>query len=875
MISNVEQAKSLARLTITMLDCDATTAVGSLPIAAEIRKQVVDDLERERLIVIKDPYMILDRARAHEDWLPNLDRANWIYWPRLRDHLLTRPLRPLPEAIVRSVDGVTDRVLGATEDPATADRFTTKGLVLGYVQSGKTTNYSALIAKAADVGFKLFIVLSGIHDGLRLQTQKRLYRELISVESGKPLDASHKWVAFTANKLKGGDFDPGNVDVAALTGPNPKLMVVKKNVTVLRRLLTWLDELPAETKKTLPVLIIDDEADQATPNTGGNRPAPDSEEAEGQDLGDEAEPSKINEHIRRLVNSFARVCYVAYTATPFANVFIDHKAIDRVAGNDLYPRDFIVDLPMPDGYFGAETIFGRADADDPNELDVIRYVPDDDVPRLVPAKRDPAFAPELTSSVRQAFLDFVLAGAAMAQRGMAEAPASMLIHTSYLTAVQNQLTTAITEDLVGAIKDEWRYNRKGSGLEAELRERWESDFRGVTRSIDVARDVLFDAVRDHIGPFLEKIEIRQLNSGSEDELDYDTEPELKVVVIGGNRLSRGLTLENLLVSYYVRPAMQYDTLMQMGRWFGYRKGYEDLTRIYTTTTLAGWFRDLATVELELREDIARYDREHLTPIDFGLRVRTHPSLLPTSRLKMKSTEMMQVSFEEKLVQTITFPFKDTDWLRGNLETVSGFISGLGAPHGESGRRLVWKNVPARAIRAFLEAYKMDPAATKVRSELLRAYIQGRVPRGELTSWTVAVAERSDLDPRLGTMDLGVAGGIAVNAIERTRIKGQPSLKAIVSAPDESIGIDKEKLTGEETTGAAFRALRAPTNGLLLIYPISRRSGHGVNLHRGREPIFADPDDGCDIVGIAVSFPPSEVGEFVEYIVGTVGTGIAA
>lgn len=872
MISSFDQALRLARLTMNMLECDPAAAVSGLPIAAQLKDQVREALEKERLIHIKDPYMILNRDRAHEEWLAEADRANWIYWPRLRDHFLTRLHRPLPEAVVHSVDDVTDRVLGTTENPATTDRFTTKGLVLGYVQSGKTTNYSTLIAKAADVGFKLFIVLSGIHDGLRLQTQKRLHAELVAPESGGPLDAAHRWVAFTANKLRGGDFDPGNVDAAALAGSNPKLMVVKKNVTILKRLLAWLDSLSAETRRTLPVLVIDDEADQATPNTGGNRPAPDSEEAEGQDLGDEADPSTINKLIRTLVNKFGRVCYVAYTATPFATVFIDHRAVDRVAGNDLYPSDFIVDLPKPHGYFGAERIFGRADDDGSEELDVIRYAPDEDVARLVPSKRDPGFVPGLTESMRSAFTDFVLAGAAMAQRGLGEAPASMLIHTSYLTNVQRQLTATVAEDLIASVKDDWRYNRRGSRVEETLHDRWEGDFRRVTKSIDVARDVPFDAIRDHVGPFLEKIEVRQLNSGSEDELDYLREPSLKVVVIGGNRLSRGLTLENLLVSYYVRPAMQYDTLMQMGRWFGYREGYEDLTRIYTTTTLALWFRDLATVEAELREEIARYERERLTPLDFGLRVRTHPSLLPTSRLKMKATDTLQVSFQRELVQTITFPFGDLAWLRHNIETTRGFVSQLGPPQPDGAHRLAWGNVPARAILAFLEAYRMDPAATKVRSDLIRKYIRGQSARGELARWTVAIVERADIDLRLGVIDLGIVGGANANAIERTRIKGQPTLKAIVSASDEAIGLERNRLTGAETSGADFRALRPATEGLLLIYPISRHSGHGGNLKNTREPIFAKPTQGADIIGVALSFPPSESRDFVEYVVGSVGGG---
>jgi hypothetical protein len=867
---NFEQAVRITRMAMAAFEGDLETALAVLIVPDEMRARVRETLEAERLIHIRDPYMILSQERRHIDWLPRVDRADWLYWPRLRDYFIGQ--RELSEATVRSVDDVTDRVLGAVENPRATPSFKVKGLVLGYVQSGKTTNYSALVAKAADVGFKLFIVLSGIHDGLRLQTQRRLHNELVAPVGVAPLDGAHAWQSFTAVRMKG-DFDPGSVDATALNTPNPVLLVVKKNVSVLRRLLVWLERLPAGVRQQMPVLIIDDEADQATPNTGGNRPAPDDPEAEADDLGDEAEPSRINECLRTLVNHrFTKVAYVAYTATPFANIFIEHTAVDLVAGEDLYPRDFIIDLPMPHGYFGAERIFGRADDDTSEELDVIRIVADDDVDALIPRRRDPTFAPTLTASMRQAFDDFVLAGAAMAQRGRGDQAASMLIHTSYLTSVQEQLTTQIATELVDSVKDDWRY-RRARGVEARLRERWE-DFRRVTRSVDAALDVPFDAIRDHITTFLEQIQVRQLHSRSEDELDYDRDPDLKVVVIGGNRLSRGLTLENLLVSYYVRAAMQYDTLMQMGRWFGYREGYFDLTRIYTTEQLAQWFRDLATVEVELREEIARYDKERLTPIDFGVRVRKHPALLPTSRLKMKATDTLTLSFDEKVVQTINFPFDDRDWLHRNVETIKAFLSGLGPPtNGAGTQQPHWREVSTRVIQELLEEYRMDPTALRVRVDLLRRYIRAQATRGELTRWTVAVVGRNAEDPRLGSIDLGVEGQGPIHMIERTRIKRSQTLKAIVSAPDESIGIDRERLADADgATGAAFRRLRPATEGLLLVYPISRNSGHGTKIPESREPIFVDPAQGEDVIGIAISFPHSESEATVEYLVGSVGEG---
>jgi hypothetical protein len=870
-ISSFDQALRIARLTMSALSCDPETAVQQLVLSEDLRARVLEALEDERLIHITDPYMILGRERRHVEWLPHVDRATWLHWPRLRDFFIGQ--RGLPEATVRSIDDVTDRILGAMEDPRATQAFKIKGLVLGYVQSGKTTNYSALMAKGADVGFKLFIVLSGIHDGLRLQTQRRLHAELVAPVGVAPLTGGHPWQSFTAVRMKG-DFDPGTVDPTALTAPNPVLLVVKKNVSVLRRLLEWLDRLPAAVRQQLPVLIIDDEADQATPNTGGNRVPADDPEAGADELGDEAEPSRINECVRTLVNHrFTRVAYVAYTATPFANVFIDHTAVDREAGDDLYPRDFIIDLPMPHGYFGAERIFGRADDDTGDELDIIRLVPDEDVSSLIPARRDPAFAPRLTQSLRQAFDDFVLAGAAMAHRGRGGQPASMLIHTSYLTDVQQQLTTQITEQLVDQVKDDWRY-RRGRGVETRLRARWDDDFRRVTRSVDAAIDVTFDAIRDEVATFLEQVQVRRLNSRSEDELDYDRDKDLKVVVIGGNRLSRGLTLENLLVSYYVRPAMQYDTLMQMGRWFGYREGYYDLTRIHTTAQLAQWFSDLATVEVEVREEVARYDRQRLTPLDFAVRVRKHPALLPTSRLKMKATDTLLLSFDEKLVQTINFRFGDRQWLRRNLETTRAFLTGLGPPvHEGAPYQPQWRDVPTRVILEFLDVYQMDPSANRVRVDLLRRYIRAQATRGELTRWTVAVAGRSWLDARLGTVDLEVQGHGPVNAIERTRIKGQQTLKAIVSADDEAIGIGADRLRAARgQAGADFRALRPASEGLLLIYPISRRSGHDVRLAGTREPIFPDPEQGEDVIGVALSFPHSQSDATIEYLVGTVGEG---
>lgn len=883
----IEDALRLARVLMDTTGIDAPGAAANPAIPLALRDEVARRLLEEGVIEIRDPRMIEDRRRRHHDWLRSVDRADWYYWPRMREHLIDRVGRP--ENVVRAIDRATDRILGAMESPAGSDGFRTQGLVVGHVQSGKTANYSALIGKAADCGYRLVIVLTGIHNSLRQQTQRRLTAELVGLDDGVrvgvgPPPAGRQWQTFTSSGLNG-DFNPGNASPTALVGTNPVLIVAKKWVSVLRAMNEWFDRAPTDVLRGLPVLIIDDEADQASPNTGGDRPA---DVEEGADQLDETAPSTTNAFIRRLVGRFDRTAYVAYTATPFANVLIDHEAIDRVAGEDLYPRSFIVDLPRPPGYYGAERIFGLSDDDigerdvDAIGMDVIRRVPDEDVPILVPARRAEVegFEPALPDSLTEAIDAFVLAGAARIQRGADDESASMLVHTSYRTPIQARLTELV-DQRIERDRDEWRYVRE-RGIERRLRDLWDRDFRPVVRAEHIGRDVSFETLNDSVGRFYEQLQVRQINSGSLDELDYEREPDIKVIVVGGNRLSRGLTLEGLLVSYYVRPARNYDTLLQMGRWFGFRDGYADLTRIYTTEQLERWFQDLATVELEVRGDIRRYEAEGLTPIEFGVRIRRHPAMAVTSPLKMQHAQVRDLSFNDKFRQTINFRFDDLDWLRENLDVTRAFLTSLGpAEYWREGQPM-WRGVDRDRILGFLGEYQMDPDATLMRARPLREYIRRQGEQGELTDWVIAVMGQRRRERRLGSpLDLGIVGPdgpVEVNPIERTRIRGFRTLKAIASGPDQGVGLSEEQRAQAQagavgSLGERLRHARPPREGLLLLYPISRHSGHGRELvadaDSGRVPIFDDAESGVDVIGLAVAFPRSGSVAVREYITGTV------
>jgi hypothetical protein len=890
---NFEDALGLARTAMRVANLDPQAAVESQPLIPEdMREAVRAALEREAqahgAIRIADLRMLED-ARDHEEWLRDVNRQDWVYWPRLRHLLISRGW---PPPVVQSIDDATDRILGSLENPEGNRPFDRRGLVVGYVQSGKTANYSALIAKAADTGYRLFIVLTGIHNQLRQQTQRRLNAELVGSEAGgvpPPTDERRTWLTFTTTDLLG-DFNAGHVNTAALAGGQPALIVAKKNAPVLRRLNAWLADLPAATRETLPVIIIDDEADQASPNTRSNRPFPDNDEDDPEvvQMLAESPPSRINELIRGLLTGFPRVAYVGYTATPFANVLIDHQAEDRVVGADIYPRSFIVDLPRPPDYYGPERIFGTDDDADSPAMDVIRRVPDDDLHVLIPHTREAAqdFTPQLPESLRNAIDAFVLAGAARHQRGDGDEPATMLIHTTHYTRVQERLHDVVSEYMT-ELRDEWRYNWQ-HGLEARLRERWETDFRPVTRSENVAADVDFETIRSHIGTLLEHpIETLQLNSASEDILDYSRDTSLKVIVVGGNRLSRGLTLEGLLVSYYVRRANAYDTLMQMGRWFGYRANYADLTRIYTTADLEQWFRDLVQVEEDVRQEIRRYAEQGLNPLDFGVRIRRHPALLVTDRLKMRAAQVESMSFAGQLEQTVVFPLRDRDWLQANVDATSAFLKSLGTPDdGVDTAQPMWRDVHWHRVADFLGSYQTDPSAARFNPEvveLLINFLRRQAEQNELVNWVVGVMGQERRADRLGGVDLGVDAVPEINLIERTRLRDTNSLGVITSPTHLGLGLSQEQLDGARTgsgapSGKRLREARDRSEGLLLIYPISRFSGWDgeQNVARNeREPIYPDPAraaEMADIVGIAVAMPPSSTAATVEYVVGTVGVG---
>lgn len=840
-------------------------------------------------------------AGGPRPWFRDWNSSTGYYWRRLRHYLLD--VKGRSEYEVDSIDDSTNSIMAHLEDPRASgpEQFEVRGLVIGHVQSGKTANFSALITKAADVGYKLIIVLSGVHNELRRQTQLRLGRELGLLPGGvEEPDAGRRWISLTTPEL-GGDFHPGTIDPNVLQGTNHVLLVVKKNASVLRRLTEWMTKRPPP--PSISVLIIDDEADQASINTGGNRPDANMlremfdlrDDDIGADPRDELSPSIINGLLRQLLHSFRRVAYVAYTATPFANVLIQHDAVDRQVSADLYPKDFIVALSAGNGYVGTAQLFGRdclADEEEPSDgLNVIVDIPESDVHHLVPtiAAQTPDFEPSVPDSLNQAIVDFILAMAARHERGEGNQPASMLIHTTHRTILQNRLADRV-EERCADLRRVWRYGGIDHPDAALFRDRWNTSFRPLIISMSAERDRTFAQMETHITEVLrDPIVVLKLNSSSGDTLDYETRPDLKAIMIGGNRLSRGLTLEGLVVSYYLRTTLYYDTLLQMGRWFGYRAAFVDLTRLYTTTELAQSFRDLALAEEELRVEIRRYERERLTPLDFGPKIRAHPVMMVTARNKMGAGHQISQSYSGQLLQTVNFKFDEPEWLRRNLDATRQFLSSLGRPHLVA-PRYIWSDVDAQAVLDYLNRYQSVHAA---RFELgaIRQYITAQLQRHELTSWKVAVVSKGTGSTKSHDDDLGVPGYTKIRTIDRTRLSAFPGSIGILINPaiktkpgrgDEEVGLTltqsqeaaRQAQEHDAQYGPLLRSMRSVKEGLLLVYPISRESGQGARSQDSvRRPLFDTPENGCTVVGIALVFPASRNPVTIPYIVGSVsGSG---
>ncbi|MEU6120941.1 Z1 domain-containing protein [Streptomyces sp. NPDC047123] len=817
MSSDIDQMYGVFRnLLDTSTPAEAVKQLEILGVEDE-RIQRIREFHEQQLLSIKE----MEEPRV----AVNGNRETWYTGPRETDRAWPAIQREsersgwTPDAI-KDLDAASTRVVSLLNHPK-EPAFSTRGLVVGYVQSGKTTNFTSVMAKAADRGYKLFIVLAGIHNGLRRQTQARLARQL--VESNPTA-----WSQLTGLER---DFVPTENAASFFGGSNSThvLCVVKKNATVLRKFARWLES-ASEYLQQAPALVIDDEADQASVAT-----------------------TSINPLIRRILDTLPKAAYVGYTATPFANVLIDPAA------QDLYPSDFIVNLPQPKDHFGTEVLFGRyaLDGEDPEDVDdghdMIRTVPAEDIPLVTPTSKADAdgFTPQITDTLEEAVQYFWLTTAARRARGTGNKHATMLIHTSMRIQVHNSFRGPLRKLRAHALD-----HLDDPDTLLRLRALWDRETACVPAEDFGETKVPFDDVLSELGGAIRDCRIIMDNSDSEDTLDYDNGPVVAIAV-GGNKFSRGLTLEGLAVTYFVRAASAYDTLLQMGRWFGFRHGYADLPRVWMTADLHSAFRHLATVEADMRRDIDVYLHENETPQTFAVRLRTHPVLRVTAAAKMQSAISASAAYGGRRIQTRYFHTR-ADWLRDNQTAARELVDRAAAEaisrdsRPADGRHIL-HGVPHVALLDFLDRYRFHENSQECDAELISAYIRRRVQQGSLQRWNVAIiGNPTGADAR----NFAFAPDISVGRITRARLK-DPSeapdfadIKTLMSRPDAAVDLTDVPRGLTEKEIKQERRAQLPDTGLLVLYPIDKDSRPSERRADTREPLGAADH----VIGVGLVFP---------------------
>jgi len=718
-----------------------------------------------------------------EPWLNN-EKANINpeLWNRYKLYMSKND----PSFPVNDLDDFTDKILDKCVNPKKQASWDRRGMVVGHVQSGKTSNYVGLINKATDAGYKVIIIIAGTISSLRRQTQERIDSGYIGRNSSAFIREKENKIVGVGNYTVGTDIysltsayyksgDEGDFNQAIAKrlnipiGRNPVVLVIKKNKSILENLIDWFsNDINAKvvdgTPKLfdVPALIIDDEADAASVNAS-------------RDIND---IKTINRLIRTLLNIFNQNTFVGYTATPYANLFISQEYNEENTtvvknktykiGEDLFPRDFIINIKAPTNYIGAAKIFGYENANPEltkEPLDIFREINDFDPPffRTINRENKDILPEYLPPSLERAIKSFILTCAIRRVRGHENKHNSMLVHVALLVRWIDRVAYLVnekTKEYKNAIQSE------DEAILNELKEIYITDFLPTTQNVldnldytDIRiKQHTWEEVKNELKNAVLKIDVRSVHGTRSttnleyhniEEIDYNRhENGLSVIAVGGSRLSRGITLEGLSISYYIRTTRMYDSLMQMGRWFGYRPGYVDLCRLYTTNQIFEWFNHITMATEEMRNDFDEMTATHQRPKDFRLKVRNHHGLLTiTSLNKLYFSEDIEISFSGENPQTYCL-LKTKTAIENNFNALKKLISTISFPTKENRienkgktRYLFYPNTNVDALCSFIDSFKIEQPS--INNATLSDYIKTQAKGNKIKEWSICIVSNSD------------------------------------------------------------------------------------------------------------------------------------
>lgn len=832
--------------------------------------EVVAEITLEEEVVLAGGETVYD-PKTFKRWLADRrDSVSHTRWSAYEQLLVSRDWA---KSVIEDLAMQTDEVVELLGDPTDQSDMARRGLLLGEVQSGKTATYIGILNKAIDYGYRLIIVIGGHTNDLRRQTQVRMDSDLIGYDTSRigenisasaldPIGIAEFERSIRANVLTtvDGDFSKGKTRAGLnwIQDTLPTVLVIKKNAKVIQNVTTYIKQQTNGGRLDMPLVLIDDEADWGTPNTGSD-----------------TDPTRVNAAIRGLLDTSRRSSYLGITATPFANIFIDHTAENEDLGQDLFPADYIRVMSSPSNYQGIGRYFnGEHPAIRQNVADCIDLLP------IKHKKTHPL--EDLPGSLEDAIMVFYLGTAIRLLRGEGKlSAASMLVNVSRFNDVQkkvSELVELFALSLNGLVKGELNRNagEPATTFGVRFRDVWSSEYGDDG-------DESWDDVVPWLATVAESIRVELVNGvtasarakrrrsmTADQRAVEDARP---TIFIGGDVLARGLTLEGLQVSYFVREPRTMDTLMQMGRWFGYRPGYDDLVRIWMPESTEADFVWSAEVTQELRDLLIEMRAKELTPRDFGLRVRAHPGGFEiVAANKRQSAELTS---GDVLIHGNKFESYYLDASRDvrvqNQTAARELIGGLAASRpGEPSAAgyLAWRGVPLALIEEFFTRFRTDRRdpffgfAPGTSVPQIAQYL-GEAEGGE--AWDVVFvsggAESVEVVPATADAPALRINSSLRNSLTRDgqtieignrRVATATNLAGALSFADKG-ALDESLGMGERVTEQ--RVLQQLAHPMLLLYALTT----GPDKATGEPPkVLVPPED--PLIAVVLAFPAIDVAE---------------
>jgi hypothetical protein len=820
------------------------------PFADAEFEYVINDILAKTQIRIPDGTKL---TTPHASWyLTFKQRDENRYWDRYSKYLSNQHT---PAHVLMQLDRATDQIVDLFGDPNTLTNWDRRGLVMGDVQSGKTANYIGLTCKAADSGYKVIIILTGVMEDLRRQTQERLdagfvgksstmmLNRQVSINSvGAGLIAPDPTpVVFTSTE-KDFDVNTANTGLLQFDQINSSILfVVKKNAKILENLHRWMANNNGKNINE-PLLLIDDEADNASINVRDS----------------DYNPTAINAAIRKILLLFCRRTYVGFTATPFANIFINPETENEMLADDLFPKDFIYTLEAPSNYFGPTVVHQNKlirSSDEAKDIIEVRHKSTHELAQL----------PE---SLQTAIDCFFLTNTLRDLRGETAKHRSMLVNISRFVKLHNQCYELVCDYVWQLKQDISNYSKTHNASQNasihRLRTAYEKEYSTFNSTWEQVLSSLHSSNMD--------TQVVVINRSSPQRLNYSAHSNgLRVIAVGGTALSRGLTLEGLAISYFHRTSNQYDTLLQMGRWFGYRDGYGEFCRVWMPEETKSYFVLIAEAIEELRKELKFMSSMHETPAKFGIKVRSHPECLAiTAAAKMRSgtAQVVQVGYSSTKIETPYFE-NDKSLINQNTEAFISLLSELSTNCSVRNiqNHVMFEDVERGKIASLLRKLRIHKMNLPFADNVLANFIND-TEEGKLQHWDVVVMNGSHQDVvRFGNSTIKLALRTIHN--KHGNIKQITSRRRVASGGDDKLGLSEEqhaqaqKLIDEHNVdgGIAYRSVR--TKPLIIMHFIRAHESQPTNpeqvqsaLQQSSEGVAENAElfSDCVIPALTMIFP---------------------